>query len=44
MEFVGKAISTSLGGIRGQSNFGPVLVEFVGKGFGLRVSAIGFLP
>ena len=31
MEFVGKAVSTSLRGIRGQGRFGPVLREFVGK-------------
>ena len=31
MEFVGKAISTNLNGIRGQGHFGPFLMEFVGK-------------
>ena len=32
MEFVGKAIfRTNLNGIRGQGNFGPTLMEFVGK-------------
>ena len=31
MEFVGKAISTNLNGIRGQGHFGPTLMEFVGK-------------
>ena len=46
MEFVGKAISDQLNGIRGQGHFGPTLMEFVGKAisdhFGPRVWALGF--
>ena len=43
MEFVGKAISTNLNGIRGQGHFGPTLMEFVGKAIFLGPTLMEFV-
>ena len=46
MEFVGKAVSDQLNGIRGQGHFGPTLMalmEFVGKAIFLGPTLMEFV-